>query len=143
MMQNEDCSEEEKANAKLSTAVYKVADIFLQVGTQRFVPCRQDVVNIKVGNLIIFQRNGDVPLSLGVLVFGRVKSITVSPVSRKWSVFCELYEISNERRLTSKPNSEMVPYEHLRVKLLDENFAGQGQVSLNDFEPFPSLTYFE
>lgn len=142
-MANEDCSEEEKANAKLSTAVYKVADLFLQVGTQRFVPCRQDVVNIKVGNLIIFQRNGDVPLSVGVLAFGLVKSITVSPVSRKCSAFCELYRIANDRRFTSKTISEMVPYEHLRVKLSNENFATEQQVFLDEFGPFPSLVYFE
>lgn len=143
MMENEDCTETEKLNAKLSTGVYNVTDLFLRVGSRGFVPCRQDFVNIEIGNLVVFQRTGNVQLSDGVLVVGRVKSITVSPVSKKTIVFCEVYQTSEGKRFTPKGTCEMVPYDYLRVKFLNVNFDDKNQVSLEHFERFPSLAYFE
>lgn len=141
MMENE---KGDNSNAELTRAVYDVANLFWEVRTRGYVPFRKDVVNINVGDLIVFQLNGDVQLSRAVLAVAVVLSFVVSPVSKKVSVFCELYKFSAEHKCFEPTGKKLdrVPYEHLRVKFVGVRFDAKKRVFLDDFGAFPSLNFF-
>lgn len=144
MMQNEEGSVESKMNAELSRAVYDVGSLFCEVQTRGYVVCRKDVVNIKPGNLVVYQENGDVHVSVAVLVVAVVESIIVSPMSAKVFVFCDLYKLSDNKDCFEPSGVKRfkIPYEYFRVKLLNVDFDERKRVFLEGFGGFPSLKYF-
>lgn len=132
---------------ELTKAVYTVADLFLEAKFPSFLPCQKNTVNVDVGDVVVYQQDGDVPVTREVLCVALLKSVIVCPASLNKIFFCSVYGIHPEEKcFKAEPGPQMkVPYEHMRVRLLKfslmEALDGN-RIILEDFDLLPPHKFF-
>lgn len=135
-------------NLKLSFAVRGVVDLFVNAGFFSYLPCEEDTSDVRIGDIVVFQNDGNQPVSSGVLCVATVQNVVKNRRSEnelfKTLYFCKVFEISVEDRCFRARNTELtiVPYEHLRVKLLESIVVSEDLMYVKNFESLPPLKLF-
>lgn len=132
---------------ELTRAVYDVAHLFRDANFHSFLPCNKNKCNIDVGDVVLYQQDGDVPPSREVLCVAILKSAILCPVSMNKIFFCTPFGIVPEKKcFKAEAGPQMkVPYEHMRVKFMKtktvEELDGT-RIFFEDFDSLPPHKYF-